>query len=364
MTSEERRQGRYLRRKQKRMKFLDKQPSYDEVFTWKNMMICSHKSTLKVGWKASTQTHKLFELRNVAKLMEELKDRKYKLRPFAKFYIKERGKVRFIQSCHIRDRIVQKCFVDFFLMDVIRPKLIYDNGACLKGKGVSFTRKRLKRHLDYIKKTEGGFDDKYIVIMDIKSFFDSICHSFVIQMVNNAVKDGELLTMYSMLVSAFDGEAGLGLGSQISQISATFYLNRFDHFVKDKLAIKCYSRYMDDSYFIINDKQEAHTYVDEIDKICSALKLKLNRRKTSVIKLGHGFTFLKRKYCFSKTVYVTASPEIVIRQRRKIKSMSKSERFTKPFVLQSLNSWKSCLLKTSSFKRYQNMELLVNKLWR
>ena len=184
------------------------------------------------------------------------------------------------------------------------------------------TRKRLKRHLDYIKKSEGGFDDKYIVIMDIKSFFDSIYHPTVIKMVDSIIKDKELSDVYMMLVNAFDGDSGLGLGSQISQISATYYLNRFDHRVKDNLGVKCYSRYMDDSYFVGNKKENAHLYINQLDNICSQLNLKLNRRKTSVIKLGHGFTFLKRKYCFSDNVYITASQELVIRERRKIRQNS------------------------------------------
>jgi len=59
----------------------------------------------------------------------------------------------------------------------------------------------------------------------------------------------------SALIYAF-GNKGLGLGSQVSQISAVFYPNSVDHFIKDKLGIKTYGRYMDDGYIIHNNIKE------------------------------------------------------------------------------------------------------------
>jgi len=62
---------------------------------------------------------------------------------FKQITIKERGKDRKITPIHINDRVIQKVLCDYLLTPLFTPKLIYDNGASLPNKGVSFTRKRV-----------------------------------------------------------------------------------------------------------------------------------------------------------------------------------------------------------------------------
>lgn len=63
-----------------------------------------------VGWKCSVQTFMNEALSNVAKLTEELKNRKFKITHKYNFTTYERGKLRNIHSVHIRERVVQRCF--------------------------------------------------------------------------------------------------------------------------------------------------------------------------------------------------------------------------------------------------------------
>ena len=46
-------------------------------------------------------------------------------------------------------------------------------------------------------------------------------------------------------IPLYDFNKGLPIGNMSSQIFAIFYLNDLDHFIKEKLRIKCYIRYMD-----------------------------------------------------------------------------------------------------------------------
>ena len=91
---------------------------------------------------------------------------------------------------------------------------------------------------------------------------------------------------------------GLPIGNMSSQIIATFYLNELDHYIKEKLRIKGYVRYMDDGV-IIHDNREYLNYVlIEIDKIINKYKLKLNK-KTKVYSNSEeieflGFRFFKK----------------------------------------------------------------------
>ena len=49
---------------------------------------------------------------------------------------------------------------------------------------------------------------------------------------------------------------GLPIGNMTSQIIAILYLNELDHFIKEKLHIKYYCRYIDDGLLIHADKKD------------------------------------------------------------------------------------------------------------
>ena len=62
---------------------------------------------------------------------------------------------------------------------------------------------------------------------------------------------------------------GLPIGNLTSQIFANFYLNCFDHFVKDVCHVKYYGRYVDDFVIVHKDKQ---FLIDLIPKLKSFLR--------------------------------------------------------------------------------------------
>lgn len=62
---------------------------------------------------------------------------------FVEFDVNERGKTRHIKSPSIRDRVLQRAVCDYVLEPVLYSKLIYDNGASVKGKALSLPGKDL-----------------------------------------------------------------------------------------------------------------------------------------------------------------------------------------------------------------------------
>ena len=69
------------------------------------------------------------------------------------------------------------------------------------------------------------------------------------------------------------------------------YLNEQDQFVKHKLHIKYYARYLDDTVLIVKTKKEAKNALKEItDFLDENLKLKLNK-KTQIFKGKQGINF-------------------------------------------------------------------------
>lgn len=72
---------------------------------------------------------------------------------------------------------------------------------------------------------------------------------------------------------------------------ANIYLNEIDQFVKHKLHIKYYCRYLDDSIVIVKTKREAIEVLNKIKEFLHTnLKLELNK-KTQIFKSKQGVNF-------------------------------------------------------------------------
>ena len=141
----------------------------------------------------------------------------------------------------------------------------------------------------------------------------------------------------------------MGLGSQISQTMALLSADRLDHFVKEELRIKCYGRYMDDGYLIHRDKGYLKRCLSVIRTICEELGIELNEKKTQIVKLSRGFTYLKAR------IYLTETGKVVrkiykrsvtrMRQRmKKFKRMVQAGRIPLETVRMSVQCWMSYAL--------------------
>lgn len=111
---------------------------------------------------------------NVNNALRRLQSGKYKSAGFIEFDITERGKRRHIKSVHISERVVQRCLCDFGLIPMLTKSFIYDNGACLEGKGIDFALNRLNCHLQRHYRKHGT--EGYALVFDFSKFFDRIQH--------------------------------------------------------------------------------------------------------------------------------------------------------------------------------------------
>ena len=106
--------------------------------------------------------------------------------------------------------------------------------------------------------------------------------------------------MVSDIIDSFEGDIGIGLGSQISQLLELAVLDDLDHFIKERLHIKYYLRYMDDFILIHEDKAYLQYCRKEIEKELTKIHLKLNR-KTSLYPLKQGVKFLQWRFIFTES---------------------------------------------------------------
>ena len=301
--------------------------SFEDVFNIPNMTASVKDCYKGVNWKTSTINYKSTETQNVAVLLRELLNGSYKSKPFVKSVKTERGKSRNISALHIRDRHVQKCYCNYFLVPLLTKRLIYDNGACMKGKGCTFAVNRLKAHLQQYYRKNNFSNSGYVLTFDFSKFFESINHKLLLERVGKVVEkenaDHRLFEMYGYFVNAFEGDKGLGLGSQISQISALFFATEIDHYIKERAKMKYYARYMDDGYVISNSKEELQTLKKQIISLADEIGLKVNVKKTRIWNLQKGFMLLNRHWYLKNTGYVKLKPShtTLLRMRKRYRKI-------------------------------------------
>lgn len=369
MTSQERREVRYQRRKQHREeKKFEKHLrclNFEDVFTYENLYKAYKKCRTNVSWKASTQKYIVNAPLNVYQTYVKLMTDKFKSDGFYEFDLYERGKHRHIKSVTMNERVVQRCLCDNALVPVITRKFIYDNGASLPNKGYHFAVKRLERHLHYHYRKYGN--DGYILLFDFSKFFDNVSHELVKKILANEFDDERILKLTYHFIDAF-GEKGLGLGSQVSQTLALASADKLDHYIKEKLQIKGYGRYMDDGYVIHKDKEYLKKVLKNIRMICDELGIVINEKKTQIVKLSHGFTWLKVRFFILPTGKIVKKiyKKSVTRMRKKLKKFRKhvdNGKMTYIDVYTAFQSWKAYAENFNAYNTIKNMGDLYNDLF-
>ena len=369
MNSKERHELRYQRRKQKRLekkrKFDEIYCDYNKVFMFDNLYHSYKQCCKGVGWKSSTHKYRTNALLNVNSTYKMLRDGTFKSKGFYEFNIIERGKPRHIQSVHISERVVQRCLCDYSSVPILRRSFIYDNGACIKLRGIDFALNRMNRHLEKYYRHYGS--EGYALVFDFSKYFNSIDHVALLKILREKITDDRLYAIVKQLVDDF-GENGLGLGSQISQSCALALPNKMDHYIKEQLGIKYYCRYMDDGCLIHHSKEHLQYCLKKITEICTELGIKLNTKKTQIVKLSRGINFLKTHFILTKTGKIVRKPyrKNITLMRRKLKTFKRwvdEGKMTFEDVMTSWCSWRGHQLKFNSYWARQRIHDLYVRLF-
>ena len=360
MTSIERKEARYKRRKAAReaakLAKYGEFDNYEAVFSYEHLYRSYQHCRKGVAWKASVQKYITQAPLNVHKAYMSLMKERYKSPGFYEFDLYERGKKRHIRSTVIAERVVQHCLCDYAIVPMVSRTFIYDNGASMKRRGYDFAVRRITQHLHEHYRKYG--QEGYVLLFDFSKFFDNVSHEVV---------KGIFRKEFNHLIDVF-GDKGLGLGSQISQVMALASANRLDHYVKEMLRIHAYGRYMDDGYLIHQSKEYLHECLAKIQVICDELGITLNRKKTQIVKLSHGFTWLKVRFFLTSKgkVIKRIHRSSVTRMRRRFKKlypMFVEGRITLEDVNNSWQSWRSHAMRFSSYHTIMNAQAQYERLF-
>ena len=179
--------------------------------------------------------------------------------------------------------------------------------------------------------------------------------------------DPRVVALEHRLIDA-QGEVGLGLGSEPNQICAVAHPNRIDHYVAEMLRPEAYGRYMDDFYLTHESKEYLQVCLLLIEHECAKLGIALNPRKTRVVKLTRGFTWLKKRIFYTETGRIVMKPcrDSITRERRKLKKMARMVAegvMTPEQVQQSYQSWRGGMAHLDAHRSVLAMDALYRSLF-
>ena len=351
-----------------------------------------HMLMLSSGWKASTQRLYLNRFSVYEQVYEDFTSGKpYTMKKGHSFILNERGKRRYIQALHPYDMLIQHTLTNSILIPLLSPYLIHDNGASIKGKGISFTRKRFEQHLHAFYRKHGL--DGYILKIDFRKYFDNIEHAKLIEILYKYIKHDRLLLIIARILDHYKIDVSysdnlnilkevfnsleynkiskslltgdrymcksLGIGSPVSQILGIFFPLRLDDYCKTVKGVKYYDAYMDDRIIIHHSKSYLKNLLNEIKEVANELGLIINTKKTMIFPIHKSFTFLKTRYKLTDTgkLIKRISPDMINRERRKLKSLSEfviSNNLDIDVFVNQYRSWRGG--KDKEYKAYKQLK--------
>ena len=348
-------------------------------------------------WKPQVQKFETTYLLGLSKMQKELESKTYEFLPTTNFTLRERGKLRRITGEQIQDRIAKHALCDEALNPSIEPHLIYDNGASIVGKGISFTRKRLLTHLRKYYAKHGN--DGYILLIDFSKYYDNIRHDMLLSLFRQYISNEHALWLLEKTIerskvdvsymtdeeyehcldTLFDSLAyeqidpmlltgkrymhkHLNIGDQVAQTAGISYRMRIDNYVKIVKSVKFYAGYMDDSYAIHESKEFLQELLNEIVEIAKTYGITVNIRKTRICKLSEHWRFLQVQYSLTPTgrIIQKISPKRLTAMRRKMKKVARKLSL-KDFT-DFYQSWFKNHYKIMSKQQRANMDSLYNLL--
>jgi len=316
--------------------------------------------------KRSTINALAFEVEYEKQLLELYQDiltRQYAIRPSICFIVNKPVK-REVFAADFRDRVIHHLLFNY-LNPLFDSQFIFDTYSCRKHKG---TLCGIARVNHFIRSSSENYSrDSWILKADIEGYFMAIDRSILWEKIVRVLtrkrqQHFDLDTVLYLLKKVifndptrdcvFKGKkedwvglprnkslffswqgSGLPIGNLTSQLFGNIYLSQFDHFVRERLGMRWYGRYVDDMIFVGQNKKELLRILPLISAYLSReLRLKVHPKKISLQPFFQGVSFLGvyikpyRMYVGRriKGNFFERSTEIV-RQYSEVRSVSQEE---------------------------------------
>lgn len=307
---------------------------YKEACDINNIIDMTNKICNTVKNKRKVDKFETYKSEHIYNIKKRLDDRDLNVGKYNIFMITD-PKCRIVMAQEIEDKIINHLIANYVLVKVFENK--YTNNMCATrvGKGTLYGIRLLKKYLNEMKNKYNNF---YVLKIDIHKYFYKINHNVLKRILSDNIKDKDALNILFSIIDSTNEEyvneeiiklkesrikylknsnllnkdnlirevidiplyeygKGVALGNQTSQAFGLIYLYEFNHFLKEKLHLKCCINYMDDFVIIHNDKDYLKKCLILIEKeLKEKYTLELNLNKTKINSIKDGIDFLGYRF--------------------------------------------------------------------
>lgn len=353
---------------------------YENMISYNNILSVYKKIKNSTKNKKEVYNYELNLNQNLLDTLFSLSKSTYVFSKYNIFLIRE-PKYRLIMSESFPDKVVNHLFSKYVLSYALQSTLINSNVATRTDKG---SKEAYNLFIKYTNKLIYEKKKIYVLKIDISKYFYNINHNIMINMVSEKIKDERVLDMLKVILDTTDNDYvnktilsvvnreiykvnklnistiekeklikelksiplyrkgyGLPIGNMSSQILAVFFLNKVDHFIKEKLGCKYYIRYMDDLVILGNDKEELKNIFESVSKYIESFDLNVNK-KSGIYSLSNSINFLGYNFkVFNNKLIIRYRSDTIKRVNKRLKNL---KAYDNEMYLKSVASYKGYFL--------------------
>lgn len=191
--------------------------------------------------------------RCIGEIQEMLRTQSYKPSPYYVFtrYDRLNKKDRKIHRPRFYPDQIIHWLVVMAMKPVFMRGMYHWNCGSVPRRGISHGFKAVRKWMSAdVKNT------KYTLKLDIRKYYDSVPHDKLFALMCRKIKDAKMLSLIKRIIDTT--ESGIPIGNYTSQWFANVYLESLDHYIKERLGVKYYVRYIDDMILFGANKKELH----------------------------------------------------------------------------------------------------------
>ena len=360
---------------------------YENMISYNNILSVYKKIKNSTKKKKEVYNYELNLNQNLLDTLFSLSKSTYVFSNYNIFLVRE-PKYRLIMSESFPDKVVNHLFSKYVLSYALQSTLINSNVATRKDKG---SKEAYRLFIKYTNKLIYEKKKNYVLKIDISKYFYNINHNILMNMVSEKIKDERVLNMLKVILDTTDNDYinktilsvvnreiykvnklnistsekeklinelksiplyrkgyGLPIGNMSSQILAVFFLNKVDHFIKEKLGCKYYIRYMDDLVILGNDKEELKNIFESVSKYIESFDLNVNK-KSGIYSLSNSVNFLGYNFkVFNNKLIIRYRSDTIKRVNKRLKNLKV---YDNEMYLKSVASYKGYFLLCNTIVR-------------